>query len=129
MPRLAYQADPIRESIWVLGAKWTLLILRDIAFLKLDRFGKILRNNPDLTPRVLSRRLKNMREEGLVNRVTSHEVVTYQLTTKGEDAIYVLLAFLRYGLRYHLGQAAKVRRPSVAELLDQLPSRFRARDR
>ncbi len=127
MPRLVYQADPIRESIRILGAKWTLLILRDIAFLKLDRFGKILRNNPGLTPRVLSRRLKNMREEGLVKRVMIREVVTYRLTTKGEDAMFVLLAFLRYGVRYHLSQAGNVTRPSVAELLNQLPSRLKSK--
>src|SRR5207245_153877 len=44
-PLLAYQADPIRESVKRLGRKWTLLILRDMAFLELDRFGKILRND------------------------------------------------------------------------------------
>jgi len=100
-PLLAYQGDPIRESVKRLGRKWTLLILRDLAFLRLDRFGKILRNNPGLTPRVLSRRLQEMRAEGLVARVRDGEAVVYRLTERGEDAVFILLAFLRYGIKHH----------------------------
>jgi DNA-binding HxlR family transcriptional regulator len=100
-PLLAYQADPIRESVKRLGRKWTLLILRDMAFLKLTRFGQILRNNPGLTPRVLARRLRQMQQEGLVERVVTNEKVAYRLTTRGEDAVFILLAFLRYGIRHH----------------------------
>lgn len=102
-PRLAYQADPIRESIRRLGRKWTLLILRDMAFLKLDRFGQILRNNPGLTPRVLSRRLREMQEEGLIERTEEGEWGRYRLTARGEDAVFILLAFLRYGMKHHPG--------------------------
>ena len=101
-PLLAYQADPIRESVRWLGRKWTLLILRDMAFLKLTRFGQILRNNPGLTPRVLARRLRQMQAEGLVERVVSGEKVAYALTPRGEDAVFILLAFLRYGIKHHM---------------------------
>jgi len=85
-----------------LGRKWTLLILRDMAFLKLTKFGQILRNNPGLTPRVLSRRLRQMQQEGLVERVVANDKVAYRLTSRGEDAVFILLAFLRYGIRHHL---------------------------
>jgi DNA-binding HxlR family transcriptional regulator len=105
-PLLAYQADPIRESVKWLGRKWTLLILRDMAFLKLTRFGQILRNNPGLTPRVLARRLRQMQEEGLVERIVTDEKVAYRLTSRGEDAVFILLAFLRYGIRHHMGPQA-----------------------
>ena len=100
-PKLLYQQDPVRGSVKALGSKWTLLILRDIGFLRLERFGQILRNNPGLTPRVLSRRLRNMRKEGLIERTVRSDRITYLLTPRGEDAAYVLLAFLRYGLKYH----------------------------
>src|SRR5215469_10540785 len=102
MPRLMYQQDPIRNSVKSLGAKWTLLILRDIGFLRLDRFGEIRRNNPGLTARVLSRRLRDMQKEGLITRKVSKDAVTYNLTSRGEDAIFILLAFLRYGLKHHV---------------------------
>src|SRR5438094_4361502 len=101
-PLLAYQADPSRESGKWLGRKWTLLILRDMAFLKLTRFGQILRNNPGLTPRVLARRLRQMQQERLVERIVTKEKVAYRLTSRGEDAVFILLAFLRYGIRHHM---------------------------
>jgi len=86
----------------VLGAKWSLLIIRDIAFLGLHGFGEIRRNNPGLTARVLSRRLRQMVAEGLLDRREKGKEVKYDLTSKGEDSVYILLAVLRYGIRYHM---------------------------
>jgi DNA-binding HxlR family transcriptional regulator len=103
LPLLVYQQDPMRLSVQRLGRKWTLLILRDLAFLKLNRFSQLQKNNPGLTPRVLARRLREMETEGLIRRSGSGRQVTYQLTRRGEDAIYIVLAFLRYGLRHFVG--------------------------
>jgi DNA-binding HxlR family transcriptional regulator len=119
-PKLQYQQDPVRGSVKALGSKWTLLILRDIGFLRLERFGQILRNNPGLTPRVLSRRLRNMQKEGLIERTVRSDRITYLLTPRGEDAAYVLLALLRYGLRYHAASAEGARvkpLPSFQDLI------------
>ncbi len=117
LPQLAYQQDPIRESLKALGAKWTLLILRDMGFLKLNRFGQILRNNPGLTARVLSRRLFNMQEEGLIRRVVQKDIVLYSLTAQGEDAIFILLALLRYGIRHHSTKRSARQLPSLQEMM------------
>ena len=69
--------------------------------MKLVRFGEIRRNNSGLTARVLSRRLRDMQREGLIERRVSKNAVTYSLTSRGEDAVFILLAFLRYGLKHH----------------------------
>jgi DNA-binding HxlR family transcriptional regulator len=121
MPRLVYQQDPIRTSVRFLGAKWTLLIVRDIGFLKLQRFGEILRNNPGLTARVLSRRLREMHKEGLIQRKTTNDTVSYTLTPRGEDAVFILLAFLRYGLKHHPGERLSSSKslPSFEEMIKQ----------
>ncbi len=124
-PRLLYQADPIRDSLKVLGRKWTLLILRDIAFLKLKRFGEIRRNNPGLTARVLSRRLQQMTGEGILTRDERGDAVYYHLTDRGEDAIYILLALLRYGMRHHLGRKGHFdQNEAMKELNYEAPTEF-----
>lgn len=115
VPRLAYQNDPLALSIRALDKRWTLLLLRDMAFLKLSRFTEFLRNNPGLTPRVLSRRLREMREERLVVRSAAGRIVSYSLTARGENAVYILLAFLRYGLKYHLRSEGPERADGSAE--------------
>jgi DNA-binding HxlR family transcriptional regulator len=121
MPQLVYQQDPIRNSVRSLGARWTLLIVRDIGFLKLSRFGEILRNNPGLTARVLSKRLKDMRKGGLIERKATKDVITYSLTPRGEDAVFILLAFLRYGLKHHTREklASSKSLPSFEEMITQ----------
>jgi DNA-binding HxlR family transcriptional regulator len=121
MPRLVYQQDPIRKSVKSLGAKWTLLIVRDIGFLKLQRFGEILRNNPGLTARVLSKKLKDMQKEGLIERKATKDTVSYALTSRGEDAVFILLSFLRYGLKHHAGERLGSSKPlpSFEEMIEQ----------
>jgi DNA-binding HxlR family transcriptional regulator len=108
-PELTYQAEVLGRSVRSLGSKWTLLLLRDMGFLKLTRFNQFLKNNPGLTPRVLSRRLREMQAERLVIRRTAGQEVTYTLTERGADAIYILLAFLRYGLKYRTLEPATAR--------------------
>ena len=123
-PQLGYQADPIGESLKLLGRKWTLLIIRDIAFLKLSRFGQILKNNPGLTPRVLSRRLDQMTREGLAVKkkpIRSQRNPQYFLTPKGEDAVFILLAILRFGIRHYMGNKRSDEKTVIDELHYTIP--------
>jgi DNA-binding HxlR family transcriptional regulator len=123
-PQLEYQADPLRSTLKLFGKKWTLLIVRDIAFLKLQRFGQILANNPGLTPRVLSRRLDQMVSEGLVKKVTNDDGPRYFLTPMGEDAVYILLAMLRFGIRHYMGkQTAKEEAQVLSKLEYDIPKK------
>ena len=105
-PPLLYQNDPIRQSVQSLGRKWVLLLVRDLAFLKLRHFGQLRRNNPGLSPRILSRRLREMQKEGLLVREVDGKSVSYRLTARGDDAAIILLAFLRYGLIHFVGPRA-----------------------
>lgn len=95
---------PIQASLGVLGRKWALIVLRDVAFFHRFRFSDILRANEDLTARVLSRRLKELVKEGLLERsarVEGGNEVLYRLTEKGGDAIPILSAYFQYGAKYH----------------------------
>jgi DNA-binding HxlR family transcriptional regulator len=96
---------PIQVSIMgVLGRKWTLLILRDIAFLKIVRFNQILRSIPGLTPRVLTLRLHELEDEGLIQAVMIKDkprVVEWTMTEKGNDTVPILLRVMAFGLKWH----------------------------
>lgn len=89
---------PIRASLGVLGRKWALLVLRDVAIYENIRFSDLLKYNPGLTPRMLTFRLTELREEGLISRTPSN---SYELTEKGRYAIPILTGFINYGIRYH----------------------------
>ncbi len=123
---------PIASSLKILGRKWALLILRDIGMHGLNRFNQILHNNDGLTPRILSMRLQELREEEYLDRVVDPEDerdVRYVLTEKGKDLMPVLRAFIAFGVKHY---AAEVfpdgRRPqleskrAVTRLVDHRPS-------
>jgi DNA-binding HxlR family transcriptional regulator len=41
---------PIKISLGVLGKKWTILIIRDIGFLKINRFDRLIESIPVIMP-------------------------------------------------------------------------------
>jgi DNA-binding HxlR family transcriptional regulator len=50
LPQVRFIKCPIKTSLGVLGKKWTILIIRDIGFRKIERFNRILESIPGLTP-------------------------------------------------------------------------------
>lgn len=55
-PAMPLRACPIQTTLGTLGRKWTLTILRDIAFSPDASFTLIMKNNPGLRQRTLSLR-------------------------------------------------------------------------
>jgi DNA-binding HxlR family transcriptional regulator len=123
IPRVPFEMCPIRSSLGVLGKKWTLLVMRDVAFYGLIKFSQILKNNRGLTPRVLSLRLLDLRKDGLIERVSDpkdQRVVQYRLTKKGNDTIPILTAFIQYGAQYHSEKVFEDGKPhQLAELFPE----------
>jgi DNA-binding HxlR family transcriptional regulator len=95
---------PIRTSLGVLGKKWSMLILRDIGILGVDRFNRLLDSISGLTPRVLSMRLKELEKEGFIRCVEkgkSPMIVRWTITEKGRDVIPILLQFTAFGSKWY----------------------------
>lgn len=90
---------PIARALDVLGERWTLLILRELA-LGDRRFTDLKRSIAGIPPNVLSARLKALRTEGLVD---TRELpppaarTVYVLTDRGREAFPVLRALARWG--------------------------------
>jgi len=94
---------PVEETLGLFGRKWAFLVIRDLTFYPDITFGQILRRNPTMTPRVLSMRLRELREEGLVEKLadaSDDRVFHYRLTAKGRDAIPLMVALASYGLAH-----------------------------
>jgi DNA-binding HxlR family transcriptional regulator len=101
-PALHFISCPVKETLGSLGQRWTLLILRDIGVYGKHRFSMILQGNPGLTPRVLSRRLRDLLDEGLIHRTAvNRKDVIYTLTPKGRDTLPILAAIVAFGITHH----------------------------
>jgi DNA-binding HxlR family transcriptional regulator len=105
LPGVNFAQCPIKTSLGVLGKKWTLLVLRDIGILGVDRFNRILDSIPGLTPRVLSMRLKELEKEGFIKCIEKEKppmvVVRWALTEKGRDILPILLQYTAFGSKWH----------------------------
>ena len=76
---------PVCRTAEIVCAKWTILIVRDLADGR-SRFCELERSLAGISPRTLSLRLRALEEEGIVERRTYPEVpprVEYALTEKG----------------------------------------------
>jgi DNA-binding HxlR family transcriptional regulator len=103
-PQVKFIACPIRTSLGILGKKWTILILRDIGFLRIDRFNRLLESITGLTPRILSIRLKQLEKEGFIERVEEKRspiAVRWRLTEKGKDTLPILMQLVAFGSKWY----------------------------
>jgi DNA-binding HxlR family transcriptional regulator len=111
---------PIKTSLKVLGKKWTMLIVRDIGFRKIDRFNRLLESIPGLTPRVLSLRLRELEEVGFIECVENRDspmVVRWTLTKKGRDTLPILLEFIAFGTKWYPEEVFEDSKPRTLEEL------------
>jgi DNA-binding HxlR family transcriptional regulator len=93
---------PIEASLGTLGRKWTLTIIRDIAYFPDASFSLILKNNPGLLQRTLSLRLKQLAAANLiVNSAVSNGArhPKYRLTTKGQEVWPILATLVQFGIQ------------------------------
>src|SRR5256885_13766671 len=90
---------PVCATAEVVCAKWTLLLVRDLAEGR-SRFCELERSLEGISPRTLSLRLRALEEEGIVERRTYPEVPPrgeYQLTPKGDALLPIIDAMREIG--------------------------------
>lgn len=100
---------PVARTLERVGDWWTILILRD-AFHGLSRFDEF-QKSLDIAPNILSRRLTQLVEDGLMERrrYSDHPPrEEYVLTEKGRDFRSVMLAMLAWGNRHYAPEGKSV---------------------
>ncbi|MFN0179177.1 MAG: winged helix-turn-helix transcriptional regulator [Gemmatimonadales bacterium] len=102
---LADEPCSVARSLSVVGDRWTLLILRD-CFLGVTRFDHF-QSRLGLTRHVLSRRLKQLVDAGIVKRAeyqSGPRRYEYRLTPKGLDLHGVIASLTRWGDHWMAGR-------------------------
>ncbi len=99
---------PVACALDLIGDKWTLLIVRDLAFGK-SQFNEFLRSPERISTNILTDRLGRLVEHGLAERHTPTDHRTrevYRLTPKGLTLVPVLEMIAQWGLAHIEGTAA-----------------------
>ena len=91
------------EAIELIGKRWTGAIVCALTERPL-RFGELAKAVPGLSDRLLSTRLRELEEEGLVERLVepgSPVRVTYSLTEKGAELRPAIAELRQWANRWH----------------------------
>ena len=93
---------PVATAISLVGGKWKLLIIRNLRT-RPWRFNELQRDLDGISQKVLTDSLRQMMNDGLVNRHDYKEMppkVDYSLTKLGERMLPVIDALADYGNYY-----------------------------
>lgn len=88
----------------VMGKKWTISLIVTIGNFGSIRFNEILKRMPNLNPKTLSDRLKELERINFVKRRQYNEMpvkVDYSLTRDGKDLYSSLTPLVRWSLKNH----------------------------
>ena len=96
------QFCPVAMASEILGTRWTVILLREL-LAGSTRFNDLRRGVPRMSPALLSKRLKELENAGIVHRVASEierGVSEYHLTRSGRDLRPVVVAMGIWGQRW-----------------------------
>ena len=105
---------PVEAALEALGGKWKGLILFHLKDEK-RRFNELRRRIPDITQRTLTRQLRELEQDRIVERTVYPEVppkVEYELTEFGKTLIPILEALYAWGQQY-IDQLSAIRSSNI----------------
>ena len=93
---------PVEAAMDVIGGKYKALIVYELIN-GTRRYNEIQRAVPQATPRMLSKQLKELEEDGVINGVLYQVVppkTEYSLTEMGESLVPIVEALCKWGEHY-----------------------------
>lgn len=99
---------PIYQVVGFIGKRWTLLILLELykGRYKWKRYSHIKDRLLDITPKILSARLKELEKQGLITKridVKNFPVKSeYRLTKSGEEFVNIIKDMKNWGLKWEI---------------------------
>jgi len=95
---------PMDNTFKIIGKKFTIHIIRNMAMREQTHFNQFLGSIEDANPKTLSARLKEMKKTGLITRKVYGEVpirVEYALTKKGKDLQGILDQMAAFSMKHY----------------------------
>lgn len=96
-----YGGCPVSSTLKVFGGKWKPIILYFIS-VDVNRFGQLQRMIPECSKRMMTKQLRELEKDELINRKVFAEVppkVIYSLTEKGESLRPIFRELSNWGIK------------------------------
>ena len=95
---------PIDNTFKIIGKKFTVHIIRNMAMMGQTRFNQMIDSIENVNPKTLSARLKEMEKANLISRDVYNEVpvrIEYKLTKKGKDLQGLLDQMAAFSMKHY----------------------------
>lgn len=134
MTKSTYRSDcPISNVLDYIGDRWSLLIVRDIAFYNKKSYNELLESAEGIATNILSNRLIKLEDSNIISKIpdpSDRRRYIYNLTEMGNDFIPILIEMILWSSKHHadflaipqdLVNKSKVDREGlINELMDQI---------
>ncbi|MCR5101114.1 MAG: helix-turn-helix transcriptional regulator [Butyrivibrio sp.] len=94
---------PVTPLLEMLSGRWKSQIIYELCIYDSIRFGQLKKDLPGITNTMLTKSLRELEEDGLVNRIQFNEVpphVEYSLSEMGRDLYPVFYAVMNWGFKH-----------------------------
>jgi len=115
-PQASLDQCPLAQTASIICDVWTPLIIRDLSKGP-KRFSQLQRSVTGISPKTLSSRLKQLEQQGIVDRLTQQDSVRprYELTPKGQALVPLVRDMRNYGRIWLIGEQTARREADVNE--------------
>jgi len=94
----------VEQTVAIIGDKWSLLIIGELAFVKSpSRFNELMRELKPISSRTLSIKLAKLSDHGVIEKTVEHAsppYTQYFLTEKGKDLLIALKAMGEWSFKW-----------------------------
>lgn len=100
---------PISFALDIFGDKWSLLVIRDLAFKNKQYYVEFLKSGEGVATNILADRLNTLEMSGIIQKEKDPKHASkliYSLTTKGKDLIPTLVDIIVWSAKYDKQTAA-----------------------
>lgn len=121
---------PIEVALKFVGKKWSIQIIRDL-FKGKKRFTEFLDSNPQMSTKMLSLRLKELQNSGLIKKTVISDtpvMIKYSLIQKGKNLNRVLFQLAEFSLRNYPNEVYNKKSKSIESDILNLKKFFGADD-
>ncbi len=106
MNYMKHNTCPVAATMTQIGGKWKPIIMYLISH-DVNRFGIMLRMIDGISKKMLTKQLRELEADGLINRKVFAEVpprVEYSITARGKSIRPIIIAMRKWGLENVLGE-------------------------
>lgn len=95
---------PISSALDYVGDRWSLLVIRDIAFTGKQSYSALLDSAEGIATNILSSRLNSLEQNGIIEKQADPNdgrKKVYSLTEAGKDLLPILIEMIVWSAKHH----------------------------